>query len=137
VLRQDLVLGRLKLLTEPWDVGPGGYQLGNFPPGFPNGTTSTATPCANIGEGDPGQRGDLAARLADRGTCSTGGRGVPGPASTCWRRMTASPWPIPSCMSGTEANKEDNRDGHSENYSRNWGAEGRPTIRASTRRAAG
>jgi glycogen operon protein len=38
---------------------------------------------------------------------------------------------------GTEANKEDNRDGHSENYSRNWGAEGRPTIRASTRRAAG
>jgi pullulanase/glycogen debranching enzyme len=34
VLRQDPVLGRLKLLTEPWDVGPGGYQLGNFPPGF-------------------------------------------------------------------------------------------------------
>ncbi|RZL71388.1 MAG: glycogen debranching enzyme GlgX, partial [Sphingomonas sp.] len=34
VLRQDPVLGRLKLSTEPWDIGPGGYQLGNFPPGF-------------------------------------------------------------------------------------------------------
>ncbi len=31
---QDPVLGRLKLVAEPWDVGPGGYQLGNFPAGF-------------------------------------------------------------------------------------------------------
>src|SRR5690554_2021001 len=34
VLRQDPVLSRAKLIAEPWDLGPGGYQLGNFPPGW-------------------------------------------------------------------------------------------------------
>ncbi|QJE01551.1 glycogen debranching protein GlgX [Massilia forsythiae] len=33
-LRQDPVLARVKLIAEPWDIGPGGYQLGNFPPGW-------------------------------------------------------------------------------------------------------
>ncbi len=33
-LRQDPVLAGVKLIAEPWDIGPGGYQLGNHPPGF-------------------------------------------------------------------------------------------------------
>ncbi|MEK7927409.1 hypothetical protein, partial [Burkholderia contaminans] len=33
-LRQDPVLAQRKLITEPWDLGPGGYQLGRHPPGF-------------------------------------------------------------------------------------------------------
>src|SRR3546814_212764 len=33
-VRQDPVLSRVKLIAEPWDIGPGGYQLGNFPPGW-------------------------------------------------------------------------------------------------------
>ena len=43
MLHQDPVLNQLKLISEPWDIGPGGYQLGHHPPGFgPNGTTSSA-----------------------------------------------------------------------------------------------
>src|SRR5258708_33680903 len=34
-IRQDPVLSRVKLISEPWDIGPGGYQLGQHPPGFP------------------------------------------------------------------------------------------------------
>src|SRR3546814_6730558 len=33
-VRQDPVLAQVKLIAEPWDVGPGGYQVGNFPPGW-------------------------------------------------------------------------------------------------------
>ena len=33
-IRQDPALAGVKLIAEPWDVGPGGYQLGNFPPGW-------------------------------------------------------------------------------------------------------
>ncbi|TGS71445.1 glycogen debranching enzyme GlgX, partial [Mesorhizobium sp. M8A.F.Ca.ET.181.01.1.1] len=33
-LRQDPILSQRKLISEPWDIGPGGYQLGNHPPGF-------------------------------------------------------------------------------------------------------
>jgi glycogen operon protein len=43
------VLSQVKLIAEPWDVAEGGYQLGNFPPGWANGTTSTATRCARTG----------------------------------------------------------------------------------------
>jgi isoamylase len=39
-IRQDPVLTNVKLIAEPWDIGPGGYQLGAFPPPFWNGTTS-------------------------------------------------------------------------------------------------
>ncbi len=46
---QDPVLSTLKMIAEPWDVGPGGYQLGNFPAGFPNGTATIATWCATSG----------------------------------------------------------------------------------------
>ncbi|MDG6745970.1 glycogen debranching enzyme, partial [Staphylococcus aureus] len=67
VLRQDPVLGRLKLLTEPWDVGPGGYQLGNFPPGFSEWNDKYRDTVRKFWRGDPGQRGELAARLSGSG----------------------------------------------------------------------
>ena len=46
---QDPVLAKVKLIAEPWDCGPGGYQLGRFPPGGRSGTTSSATRCATTG----------------------------------------------------------------------------------------
>ena len=126
VLRQDPVLGRLKLLTEPWDVGPGGYQLGNFPPGFSEWNDKYRDTVRKFWRGDPAQRGELAARLAGSGDL--------------FDRRARRPWASLNMLAAhdgftladtvmyeqrhNEANKEDNRDGHSENYSRNWGAEG-------------
>ena len=63
-LRQDPVLAGVKLIAEPWDIGPGGYQLGNHPPASPNGTTGSATACAPSGAAIAGQRPEIAARLA-------------------------------------------------------------------------
>src|SRR5690606_37350370 len=67
VLRQDPVLSRLKLSTEPWDIGPGGYQLGNFPPGFAEVTDKYGDGVRKYWRGDPSMRGDLAARLSGSG----------------------------------------------------------------------
>lgn len=126
VLRQDPVLGRLKLMTEPWDIGPGGYQLGNFPPSFAEWNDKYRDTVRKFWRGDPSQRGDLAARLAGSGDL--------------FDRRARRPWASINLIGAhdgftladtvayeqrhNEANGEDNRDGHSENYSRNWGAEG-------------
>ncbi|WP_254605249.1 glycogen debranching protein GlgX, partial [Sphingomonas bacterium] len=67
VLRQDPVLNQLKLSTEPWDIGPGGYQLGNFPPGFGEWNDKYRDTVRKYWRGDPSQRGDLAARLSGSG----------------------------------------------------------------------
>ena len=48
--RQDPLLSTVKLIAEPWDIGPGGYQVGQFPPGWADGMTSFATPCAGFGK---------------------------------------------------------------------------------------
>ena len=50
-VRQDPLLSRVKMIAEPWDVGLGGYQVGNFPAGGRNGTTSSATAYAAFGKG--------------------------------------------------------------------------------------
>lgn len=126
VLRQDPVLGRLKLMTEPWDIGPGGYQLGNFPPSFAEWNDKYRDTVRKFWRGDPSQRGDLAARLAGSGDL--------------FDRRARRPWASVNLIGAhdgftladtvayeqrhNEANGEDNRDGHSENYSRNWGVEG-------------
>ncbi|WP_258046949.1 glycogen debranching protein GlgX [Sphingomonas folli] len=138
VLRQDPVLGRLKLIAEPWDIGPGGYQLGNFPPGFAEWNDKYRDTVRKYWRGDPSQRGDLAARLSGSGDL--------------FDRRARRPWATVNLLSAhdgytladtvmyegrhNEANGEDNRDGHSENYSRNWGAEG-PTEDASINDARG
>jgi isoamylase len=141
VLRQDPVLGRLKLSAEPWDVGPGGYQLGNFPPGFAEWNDKYRDSVRRYWRGDPGMRGELAARLSGSGDL--------------FDRRARRPWASVNALAvhdgftladtvayeerHNEANKEDNRDGHSENYSRNWGAEGpteEPAINDARQRVA-
>src|SRR5256714_5150434 len=63
-LRQDPVLSRVKLISEPWDIGPGGYQLGQHPPGFAEWNDRFRDTVRRFWRGDPGQRSDLAARIA-------------------------------------------------------------------------
>ena len=126
VLRQDPILGRLKLIAEPWDVGMGGYQLGNFPPGFAEWNDKFRDTTRRYWRGDPGQRADLAARLSGSGDL--------------FDRRARRPWASVNFLTShdgytladlvsyeerhNEANGEDNRDGHDNNLSRNWGAEG-------------
>jgi glycogen operon protein len=125
-IRQDPVLARTKMISEPWDIGPGGYQLGAHPPGFAEWNDRFRDGVRRFWRGDPDMRPDLAARLAG--------------SSDVFDHRSRRPWasvnylashdgqPLHDVVSferkHNEANGEDNRDGHSENYSRNWGAEG-------------
>ena len=63
-VRQDPVLSRVKLISEPWDLGPGGYQLGQHPPGFAEWNDRFRDGVRRFWRGDEGQRSDFAARLA-------------------------------------------------------------------------
>jgi glycogen operon protein len=126
VLRQDPVLNQLKLISEPWDIGPGGYQLGNHPPGFAEWNDKFRDVSRRFWRGDEGMRGEFANRIAG--------------SADLFDRRARRPWASVNFITAhdgqpladvvqyegkhNEANGEDNRDGHDENYSRNWGAEG-------------
>jgi glycogen operon protein len=141
VLRQDPVLQRVKLISEPWDVGPGGYQLGNHPPGFAEWNDRYRDAVRRYWRGDSNMRGELAARLAGSGDL--------------FDRRARRPWASVNFVTShdgftladltsyehrhNQANQEGNRDGHSENLSRNWGVEGpadEPKINAMRARVA-
>ena len=123
---QDPVLSRLKLISEPWDIGPDGYQLGNHPPGFAEWNDRYRDTVRRFWKGEPGMRPELATRLA----------GSPDLFDRRYRRPWASINYLAShdgftaydlvCYDGkhNEDNGDNNADGHSENHSRNWGAEG-------------
>src|SRR3954454_13291813 len=125
-LRQDPILSRVKLISEPWDIGPGGYQLGQHPPGFAEWNDRFRDSTRRFWRGDTGQRGEAAARIAG--------------SSDLFERRARRPWASVNFVAShdgytlqdvvsyiekhNQANGEDNRDGHSENYSANWGVEG-------------
>lgn len=126
VLRQDPILQRVKLISEPWDIGPGGYQLGNHPPGFAEWNDRYRDGVRRYWRGDSNMRGELAARLAGSGDL--------------FDRRSRRPWASVNFVTSHDgftladltsyerrhnsANLEGNADGHRENLSRNWGAEG-------------
>lgn len=125
-LLQDPVLSRLKLISEPWDIGPDGYQLGNHPPGFAEWNDRYRDCVRRFWRGDAGMRPELSARMAG--------------SAELFDRRFRRPWATINylashdgftaydvvCYDGkhNEANGDGNGDGHSENYSRNWGVEG-------------
>ncbi len=123
---QDPLLSRLKLISEPWDIGPGGYQLGNHPPGFAEWNDRFRDAIRRFARGDGDLRRELAARLAGSGDIFSHQRRKP------WVSVnyvaSHDGYTLNDLVSyverHNEANGEDNRDGHGENYSANWGAEG-------------
>ena len=126
VLRQDPVLQPLKLISEPWDLGPGGYQLGNHPPGFAEWNDHFRDSVRRYWRGDPGQRADLAARLT--GSADLFDRRARRPWASINYVVSHDGFTLADLVAyehkHNEANGEDNRDGHNENWSSNWGAEG-------------
>lgn len=125
-IRQDPVLSTVKLIAEPWDIGPGGYQLGAFPPPFLEWNDKFRDGARRFWRRDPGRAPDLADRLTGSALqFDHSGR----PATTSVNFLTAHDgMTLEDTVSFSRkhnlANGEDGRDGHSEDYSENMGVEG-------------
>ncbi|HUR41052.1 MAG TPA: glycogen debranching protein GlgX [Verrucomicrobiae bacterium] len=137
-LLQDPVLSKVKLISEPWDIGPGGYQLGNHPPGMSEWNDKYRDEVRRFWRGDAGMRGALSARL--QGSADLFDRQWRKPTATvnfvtAHDGFTLADW---ASYAGkhNEANGEDNRDGTDNNCSANWGVEG-PTDDAAIRDTRG
>lgn len=125
-VRQDPVLNRVKLIAEPWDIGPGGYQLGNYPAGWSEWNDKYRDVVRRFWRGDSAMLPDFAKRIHGSSDLFEGGG----------RRPSASINFVASHDGFTSAdlvsynnrhnlaNKEDNNDGHKGNFSYNHGVEG-------------
>jgi isoamylase len=124
--RQDPVLSSVKLIAEPWDCGPGGYQVGRFPPGWAEWNDRYRDTVRGYWKGNTGTLSEFAARV-------TG-------STDLFNRRGRKPWASVNFLAAhdgftlndlvsyndkhNEPNGEDNRDGHSDNRSWNHGVEG-------------
>ena len=124
--RQDPVLSGLKLIAEPWDVGPGGYQVAHFPPGWAEWNDRYRDTVREFWKGSDGKVAEMATRI-------TG-------SADMFDRRGRRPWASVNFITShdgfnlndlvsyndkhNEANGEENRDGHSNNHSSNYGVEG-------------
>src|SRR5262249_52685004 len=124
-LRQDPALQHVKLISEPWDIGPGGYQLGRHPHGFSEWNDRYRDGIRRFWRGDSQQRPELARRLAGREDIF-GSRNRPTGSINYVTSHDGATLADLTTYQGkhNEANGEDNRDGASDNISCNWGAEG-------------
>jgi len=126
VVRQDPVLNRVKLIAEPWDVGEGGYQVGNFPLGWAEWNDRYRDGMRAYWKGDGGVIGEFARRLT--GSSDLYGRGGRRPHASINFVTAHDGFTLHDLVSyndkHNEANGEDNQDGHNDNLSWNCGAEG-------------
>jgi glycogen operon protein len=125
-MRQDPALAQVKLISEPWDLGPGGYQLGNHPPGFAEWNGRFRDDARRFWHGEEGQRGSLARGL--QASADIFDRGARQPWASVNFITAHDGFTLNDLVSynekHNEANGEDNRDGHDDNASFNWGVEG-------------
>jgi isoamylase len=128
-LRQDPVLNRVKLIAEPWDLGEGGYQIGNFPPGWAEWNDKYRDTMRAYWRGDGGLIGEFARRLT--GSSDLYGRSGRAPNASINFVTAHDGFTLRDLVSyeskHNEANLEDNRDGSDSNISWNCGVEG-PTT---------
>jgi glycogen operon protein len=124
--RQDPILSGVKLIAEPWDIGPGGYQVGQFPPGWTEWNDKFRDTVRGFWKGDVGILPDFAKRITGSGDL--------------FNKRGRKPWASVNFVTAhdgfnlndlvsyndkhNEANGEDNRDGHFNNHSWNHGVEG-------------
>ncbi len=125
VCGQDPVLSQVKLIAEPWDCGPGGYQVGGFPPGWAEWNDKFRDTARDFWRGEA-NAADLASRLcASPEVYNRAGRK---PSSSVNFITAHDGFTLNDLVSYNEkhndANGEDNKDGSSNNYSWNCGEEG-------------
>lgn len=124
--RQDPVLSACKLIAEPWDIGPGGYQVGHFPPGWAEWNDRFRDTVRSYWRGDEGQLPDMVKRMTGSGDL--------------YDNRGRRPWASVNFITAhdgftlrdlvsydhkhNDANGEDSKDGSDNNLSWNHGAEG-------------
>ena len=132
--RQDPVLNSVKLIAEPWDCGPGGYQVGGFPPGWAEWNDKFRDEVRRFWKGDEGMVPAMAARMSA--------------SADVFNKRGRKPWSTVNFITAhdgftlrdvvsynvkhNKANGEDGRDGSDNNHSWNHGTEGEsddPDIR--------
>jgi isoamylase len=139
LIQQDPVVSQVKLIAEPWDVGEGGYQVGNFPPLWSEWNGKYRDTVRDFWRGQPATLGEFASRLTGSSDLYQGDGRRP---SASVNFVTAHDgFTLRDLVSynekHNEANGEGNRDGESHNRSWNCGAEGEtddPTVNQLRRR---
>jgi glycogen operon protein len=125
-IRQDPLLAQVKLIAEPWDLGPNGYQLGGFPPGWAEWNAQYRDTVRRFWKGDQGIIADLASRVA--GSSDIFAHGGRRPWAGVNFVTVHDGFTLTDLVSyndkHNEANGEGNRDGNNANFSWNCGAEG-------------
>jgi glycogen operon protein len=126
IVHQDPVISQAKLIAEPWDVGPGGYQVGNFPVGWAEWNGKYRDTVRRFWRGVGGQAGELAYRLT--GSSDLYAMSGRQPHASINFVTAHDGFTLNDLVSyeekHNEANGEDNRDGESHNESMNFGVEG-------------
>jgi glycogen operon protein len=126
IIHQDPVLSQVKLIAEPWDLGEGGYQVGNFPVLWAEWNGVYRDNVRSFWRGDPGQLDDLAFRLT--GSSDLYERGGRRPYASVNFVTAHDGFTLRDLVSynekHNEGNGEGNRDGHDHNISWNCSVEG-------------
>jgi isoamylase len=126
VIHQDPVISQVKLIAEPWDLGEGGYQVGNFPILWTEWNGKYRDSVREFVKGDAGQLGDFCTRLTGSSDLYEHSGRKPFASInfvTCHDGFTLRDL-VSYNEKHNEANGEENRDGESHNSSWNCGAEG-------------
>ncbi|WP_426990074.1 glycogen debranching protein GlgX [Pseudarthrobacter sp. Y6] len=126
LIQQDPVVSQVKLIAEPWDVGPGGYQVGNFPPQWTEWNGQYRDTVRDFWRGEPSTLGEFASRLT--GSADLYEHSGRRPVASINFVTAHDGFTLADLVSYNEkhndANGEDNNDGESHNRSWNCGAEG-------------
>jgi glycogen operon protein len=126
IIHQDPILSQVKLIAEPWDLGEGGYQVGNFPPGWAEWNGKYRDVVRRYWAGDNGLLGEFASRLT--GSSDLYGQSGRQPYASINFVTAHDGFTLNDLVSydqkHNEANQEGNRDGTDDNESWNCGAEG-------------
>jgi glycogen operon protein len=126
IIHQDPIISQVKLIAEPWDLGEGGYQVGNFPVLWAEWNGKYRDTVRRFWKGDHGQVGDLAYRLT--GSSDLYERGGRRPYASINFVTAHDGFTLHDLVSynekHNEANGEENRDGSTDNLSWNCGVEG-------------
>ena len=125
-MRADPVLSQRKLIAEPWDIGPGGYQLGAFPAPFAEWNDQFRDGMRRYWRGDAGMVPELAGRFT--GSALQFDHSGRRPVASVNMITAHDGFTLTDVVSyaekHNEANGEGNRDGHGDNHSDNLGVEG-------------
>ena len=126
LVQQDPIVSQVKLIAEPWDIGPGGYQVGNFPPQWTEWNGKYRDTVRDFWRGEPATLGEFASRLTGSADLyeNSGRR----PVASINFVIAHDGFTLRDLVSynskHNEANGEGNNDGESHNRSWNCGVEG-------------